>query len=201
MSKAPRHKVFLSFHHDEDERWKDRFLELFGDDIVDKSVVIGKIDDANQPVERTRQQIREEYMSEATVTVVLIGRCTWQRKHVDWEISSSFRDTKFNSRCGLMGILLPDHHDAGKGTCHPRRVPPRLADNVHGKDPYAKIYDWTSDGRTMRSWVDEAFARQEGTPPNNGRRRFRNNRSGNCAKGWPDKFVQAFEPQTLFPVS
>ena len=200
MNEPATQKVFLSYHHD-DQRWKDKFVKWFGDDIVDESVEYGDIDNENRTLEAILQEIREDYISDATVTVVLIGPCTWQRKYVDWEIVSSLRDTRSNPRCGLMGILLPNHPDARKGKYDPRRVPPRLADNVHGKDPYAKIYDWTSDGRTMRSWVDEAFARQEGTPPNNGRRRFRNNRSGNCAKGWPDKFVQAFEPRTLFRVS
>ena len=200
MYEARRRKVFLSYHHD-DQDWKDRFVELYRDDIIDKSVEDGDINNANLLVETIRQKIRDEFIRDATVTVVLIGRCTWQRKHVDWEISSSFRDTKFNSRCGLMGILLPNHPDARKGKYDPRRVPPRLADNVHGKDPYAKIYDWTSDSLAMRRWIHEAFKRRKGAPPNNGRNRFRNNRSDDCAKGWPDKFVQEFGPQTLFRVS
>ena len=48
------------------------------------------------------------------MTIVLIGPCTWQRKHVDWEIGASLRKTRKNSRCGLLGILLPNHPDYKK---------------------------------------------------------------------------------------
>ena len=34
-----------------------------------------------------RQKIRDEYIRDATVAIVLIGPRTWQRKHVDWEHS------------------------------------------------------------------------------------------------------------------
>ena len=66
--------------------------------------------------ETIRQQIRDNFIRDATVTVVLIGPCTWQRKHVDWEIGSSLRKTKRNSRCGLLGILLPNHPNFGERT-------------------------------------------------------------------------------------
>ena len=88
---------------------------MMGDDIVDKSVEDGDIDDDNLATETIRQKIRDDFIADATVTVVLIGPCSWQRKHVDWEIGSSLRDTKKNSRCGLLGILLPNHPDFGPG--------------------------------------------------------------------------------------
>lgn len=53
------------------------------------------------------QQIRENYLSDSTVTIVLIGKETWKRKYVDWEISASIRNTQKNPRSGLIGILLP----------------------------------------------------------------------------------------------
>jgi hypothetical protein len=34
------------------------------------------------------RRIREEYLEDSTVTMVLIGRRTWARKFVDWEIQS-----------------------------------------------------------------------------------------------------------------
>ena len=113
QQQSPRHKVFVSYHHD-DQTYKDRFVRAMGADIVDHSVADGDIDDTNVAVDTVRQKIRDEFIAEATVTVVLIGPCTWQRKHIDWEIGSSLRDTKNNPRCGLLGILLPNHPDSGK---------------------------------------------------------------------------------------
>lgn len=85
MYEPPRHKVFISFHH-EDQSYKDSFADLMENDIVDHSVDDGDIDDDNLSTETIRQKIRDDFIRDATVTVVLIGRCTWQRKHVDWEI-------------------------------------------------------------------------------------------------------------------
>ena len=205
----PRHKVFVSFHHDEDQAYKDLFVLMMGDDIVDKSVEDGDIDD-RLPTERMRQKIRDDFIADATVTIVLIGPCTWQRKYVDWEIGSSLRDTKLNSRCGLLGILLPNHSDFRKRTYTSHLIPPRLADNCKGDDRFACIYGWPgpkeisvrdlellkngyiSDetrrfGDTIRAWIHYAFERRdEMPPPNNSRPQFAHNRSGDCSDGWKD---------------
>ena len=51
--------------------------------MVSKSVQIGDID-SNLPTERIRQKIRDEYLRDSTVTIVLIGSETWKRKHIDY---------------------------------------------------------------------------------------------------------------------
>ena len=188
MPQTPRHKVFISFHHD-DQKYKDRFVQMMEGDVVDKSVEDGDIDDQNIKTETIRRRIRDDFIADATVTVVLIGPCTWQRKHADWEISSSLRDTEKNPRCGLLGILLPNHPNFRSGTFNRRLIPPRLADNCEGDDPYAGIYRWsgsTNEVNRVRQWIHQAFQRRDGTPPNNGRNQFRHNKSGSYSKGWQD---------------
>lgn len=180
---TPRHRTFISFHH-EDQQYKDNFVQMLGDDIVDESVSDGDIDDDNLSTERIRQIIRDKFIRDATVTVVLIGPCTWQRKHVDWEIGSSLRETRLNSRCGLLGILLPNHWDYAKEQYSPRLIPPRLADNSTVDNPYALIYDWSNNSSEIRRWIHAAFERRSGTPPTNNRTQFKNNRSGDCYDGW-----------------
>ena len=211
----PRHKVFVSFHHD-DQKYKDLFVRVMGNDMVDESVGDGDIDD-RLPTDRMRQIIRDKFIRDASVTVVLIGPCTWQRKYVDWEIGSSLRKTDKNPRCGLLGILLPNHPDFGTGKYHPCLIPPRLADNCKGSNPFACIYSWpgaqeiidlalhnpdrvrmsaidlaflSEETRrfkdTIRSWIHHAFERRNGTPPDNSRDQFARNRSGNCLDGWKD---------------
>ena len=32
------------------------------------------------------RRIRELYLKDSTVTIVLIGKCTWARRSIDWEI-------------------------------------------------------------------------------------------------------------------
>ena len=184
MPQTPRHKVFISFHQD-DQKYKKRFAQMMKGNVVDKSVEDGDIDDQNVKTTTIRQKIRDEFIADATVTVVLIGPCTWQRKHVDWEIGSSLRDTEKNPRCGLLGILLPKHPDFGKEEYDPHLIPPRLADNCEGDDPYACLYDWNSQAVDIRQWIHRAFKRRKRTPdPNNKSQQFRRNRRGKCSKGW-----------------
>ena len=84
---------------------------MMGEYIVDKSVVTGDITDLGLPLDEVRRRIRGECIADATVTVPLIGRCNWHRRHVDWEIAASLVDTPHNDRCGLLGIRLPTHTD------------------------------------------------------------------------------------------
>ena len=138
MTTVPRHKVFISYHHYNDEYYKDLFCKWLGSDFVNKSVEDGDIN-PYVAIETVRQKIRDNFIADATVTVVLVGKCTWQRKHVDWEIGSSLRNTKFNPRCGLLGILLPTHYDFGRVNDCLRRIPPRLADNCNSLGSFGRI--------------------------------------------------------------
>ena len=189
MPQTKRPNVFISFHHD-DQKHKDCFVQMMKGDVVDKSVKDRNIDDQNMRTATIRQKIRDNFIADATVTVVLIGPCTWQRKHVDWEIGSSLRKTKKNPRCGLLGILLPNHPDFGKEEYEPRLIPPRLADNCKGDAPYARIYRWPgspNEVNRVRQWIHRAFKRRKKTPdPDNSREQFSRNRKGKCSAGWRD---------------
>ena len=178
-----RHKVFVSYYHKEDQKYRERFESLFARDFditVSKSVNIGDID-PNLATETVRQKIRDEYISDATVTIVLVGAHTWQRKHVDWEISSSLRDTQHNPRCGLLGILLPTYpgYSVRKSVqkYYTNTIPPRLYDNIQCN--YAEIYPWTKNPKDVSSWIDKAFKRRDqDPPPDSSRDLFAKNRSG-----------------------
>ncbi len=180
-AKIPRHKTFISFH-EKDKRYRDLLVRMLDGNVVDKSVHDEDIDDTGLKTSTVRRIIRDDHIADASVTVVLIGPNTWRRKHVDWEIGSSIRKTKKNSRCGLLGILLPNHPDYHKPIYASGNIPPRLADNCRGEDPYAKIYRWEDLNKPgvkakVRRWIDEAYKRRDGTPPNNAREAFGKNRS------------------------
>lgn len=175
-----RHKVFVSYHHANDQHYRNQFENLFTniyDIMVSKSVQIGDIDPYT-PTERIRQIIRDNYLHDSTVTVVLIGTETWKRKHVDWEIGSSILDTKHNHRSGLLGILLPTYqHPNGDSTKYnPYTIPPRLHDNI--QCGFAKIYNWSNNPYEVQGWIHEAFQRRNRITPNNSFPNFVNNRSG-----------------------
>ena len=188
MAGRRRRTVFVSYHHREDQEYKDRFVRMMNDHIVDKSVDTGDIIDRGLPVDEVRRRVRDEYIAEATVTVVLIGRCTWQRKHVDWEISASLIDTPHNDRCGLLGIRLPTHTDFRDAECNPRLIPPRLANNCMGNDPFAMIRRWSgseNEVNRVRQWIEEAFSRRRRQPdPDNTYPLYADNRHTDCSRGW-----------------
>ena len=188
MARSRRRRVFVSYHHEEDQRYKDRFVRMMNDYMVDKSVDTNDIIDQGLRSDEIRRRIRDEYIAEATVTVVLIGRCTWRRKHVDWEISASLIDTPHNERCGLLGILLPTHPDLGAAEYNPHLIPPRLAANCGGSDPFAAVRRWSgSENEVNRicQWIDEAFSRRRRQPDaNNSYPLFTHNRRTDCSRGW-----------------
>jgi MTH538 TIR-like domain (DUF1863). len=172
-----RHKVFVSYHHDNDQYYRDVFENLFAgyyDIMVSKSVQIGDIG-FNLNTETIRQKIRDEYLRDSTVTVVLIGTQTWQRKHVDWEIGSSIRDTEFNPRSGLLGIFLPTY-PLTNNNFDPYKIPPRLYYNY--ECGFAKLYKWSQNPDEVQGWIHEAFENRNKINPDNSYPSFSNNRSG-----------------------
>ena len=172
-----RHKVFVSFHHANDVAHKTIFELRFGNAfgvIVPGSPGLGDID-PDLPDETIRQKIRDEYLRDTSVTVVLIGKETWKRKHVDWEISSSIRQTKHSPRSGLLGLILPSHPDYGRDTFDPGRVPARLAANL--ECGYAAIYDWSNSAEKVQDRVHDAYLHKSRVDPDNSLPLFRRNRS------------------------
>ncbi len=191
MADNNRHKVFISFHHGEPlsdpycgQKYKERFERLFSlhyDTIISKSVQDGDIKDGIT-TETTRQKIRDEYIADATVTIVLVGPETWKRKHVDWEISSSIRDTVKNPRCGLIGILLPTYQDYNQqaNTFNQYTIPPRLWDNK--KNGFASIHVWNENPTIVQGWIHDAFLRRDKIIPDNSYPSFSNNRPSDQKK-------------------
>jgi len=138
-------------------------------------VEIGDID-PNHKTDTIRRKIRDEYLRDSSVTIVLVGSSSWQRKHIDWEISSSIRDTQFNPRSGLIGILLPTHPDYQRKKYNPYIIPPRLHFNL--KNAFAKLYDWNTNPLTVQNWIHEAFERRTKMVPDNSYPLYVNNRTG-----------------------
>lgn len=173
-----KHNVFVSYHHANDQYYRNQFENLFSNTyniMVSKSVQIGDIN-PNLATETIRQKIRDEYLRDSTVTVVLIGSETWKRKHVDWEIGSSIRQTQYNSRSGLIGILLPSYPRYDMSKYNPYTIPPRLYDNI--QCDFAKIYNWDNNPNAVQQWIHEAFERRNKINPDNSFPSFVNNRSG-----------------------
>ena len=153
MGTGVKHKVFISYHHKRDSYYKERFEELFGDIFILKSVNDGDIDSDNSD-DYIKRLIQEDYLSDSSVLIVLVGLATKCRKHVDWEISAAL-NKKVGGHSGLLALCIPDNPDHPGKTYNSNNIPKRLGDNLTSK--YAKYYDWTESEKSIKAWVETAF--------------------------------------------
>ena len=104
------HKIFISYHHNNDQDCKERLIEFSED--------FGDIPD-DWSDEAIRKKIRDEYLRDSTVTILLAGTETKKRKHIDWELYSSMIDGTVNKKSGILVINLPSvscsHYRAAHG--------------------------------------------------------------------------------------
>lgn len=151
---ATRHKCFVSYHvRDIDE--VTAFLDAYATEFIPRSVGVTEEDDfvGSTDDEYIKRRIREKYLTDSTVTIVLLGSCTWSRKFVDWELSSSLRNDSVNRRSGLLAIPLPSRNNTAT-------LPARVRDNwVQGdsKASYAAYRSYPSSKSQLRAGIEEAF--------------------------------------------
>lgn len=157
LARETRHKCFISYHHDDEEEVRD-FIQRFDHN---RDILIANGIGASMPgdiinstnSEYIKQQIRSKYMRYTTVTIVLIGRETWKRRFVDWEIAASLRNTINSSASGLVGINLPSA-DSAPGTL----MPARLSDNVDGSKGYARWWKYPTSAQSLANMIEEAYS-------------------------------------------
>lgn len=149
----PKRKTFISFYH-KDDIFRELFEKLTSDIITNKSVLSGAIKDDNS-ADYIKHLIQDGYLSDTSVVICLVGPNTKHRKHVDWEISGGLDYKVGNTHAGLIGILLQNHPDYGKGKCDNDNLPKRLAANA--KSGYAKIINWSLDTRLLQDIIEDSF--------------------------------------------
>lgn len=157
-------RCFISYHH-ADQAEVDRFIRTFdhdhqvfvarglgqemGQDIID-----------SQDTDYVMRAIRERYLHGTSVTIVLLGRCTWARRYVDWEIQASLRQSASSPPNGLLGVKLPSF-----GGIFPNRFdlnlisPERRALGV--TDCYARHMDYPESVHALASAVEASYWRRE----------------------------------------
>lgn len=108
METIKSHRVFICYHHENDQWYKEQLIKKAKKEglFIDWSVGIGDIQEGWGD-KKIRIFIRDNYLIDSRVTIVLVGRETRGRKHIDWEIRSSMYDGKVNRKSGIIAILLP----------------------------------------------------------------------------------------------
>ena len=101
-------KAFISYHHKNDQPYREHlsYLANVCGAFDDQSVEVGEIDES-YPSQSIRRFIRDNYLRDTEVTILLCGTETRFRKHVDWELKSSMIDGAINCRSGILVIDLP----------------------------------------------------------------------------------------------
>ena len=147
-----KHKVFISYHHANDQAFKEELLRLnelhglFIDASVDTADIDESLDD-----DAIRQKIRDDYLKDSTVTIVLAGKGTKRRKHVDWEIYSSMYNGKVNKQSGVLVINLPDtdctYYTAAHGDDEKRKIYPENTSwtSISNRNEYESCYPCLPD--------------------------------------------------------
>lgn len=183
-----KHKVFISYHHENDENYKKALLELneLHELFIDASVDTGDIDE-NLDDDAIRQKIRDDYLKDSTVTIVLVGIETKNRKHIDWEIYSSMFDGSVNKQSGILIIHLPSaesayytasHGDDEKSIVYPENsswvsittraeyerrypyAPARIIDNLLKEKAKVSVTNWsrvTKDIEKLRFLINATY--------------------------------------------
>lgn len=116
------HKCYISFKEEdvdfkvEIQKWKEQNKV----DMIDKSL--------NTPIDSDDEdyimrKIREDYLSDSTVTIFLIGSYSsedlgWEeQKYIKRELQASLYNGEGNTRSGMLGVVLPQvYDDIYKGT-------------------------------------------------------------------------------------
>ena len=95
-------------------------------------------------------QIRQKFLQDSTVTIVLMGTCTHSRRYVDWEVKASLQQGQSLPN-GLLAICLPSLGDNA-------HLPNRIYDNW-SKDGsgYVQFISTPSSAQQFGDWIETAF--------------------------------------------
>jgi hypothetical protein len=98
-------------------------------------------------------QIRQRYIGDASVTLLLMGTCTHSRRYVDWELKATLRQGESLPH-GLFAILLPS---AKIGDRFPT-LPDRFNNNYVTGDRrcYARYHYPPSSAAELDEWIEDA---------------------------------------------
>ena len=150
-----KRKVFISYHRG-DRAEVDAFINKWANVegvFIPKALGVYDNEDfiISENPEYIMNQIRSRFLGDSTVTIVLIGTCTHNRRYVDWELKTSLRRGSYTPN-GVMGIILPS---SGANAY----LPPRLKDNwiKEHTNCYARYWVAPSSADQLGLWIEDAY--------------------------------------------
>lgn len=147
-----RRKVFIS-HFKGDRLEVDAFIKQFSTVFIPKVLGANDNDDFinSTDTDYVMKRIREKYLEDSTVTIVLLGSCTHSRRYIDWEIKSSLRQGQYTPN-GLLCILLPSQGNSAF-------LPPRMVANWTSDEAncYARYRAYPESQSELSTWIEDAY--------------------------------------------
>ena len=159
-------RVFVSYHHKLDQAYYDSLsramsgtYSLVSDNSLDRT-----IDSDN--VGYVMRQIREQFLTGTSCTIVLCGLETPVRKYVDWEILATLQ-----KQHALVGLKLPQLPIVNDGCAKPGR----LQDNIDsGYAVWGHYSNAIADPSHLAALVHSAREKPKRLIDNRRQRRLRN---------------------------
>lgn len=181
------HKTFISYHHRLDQDLKDEIttIGVDGGEFIDKSVMEGDIN-TTLPEENIMRKIRENFIQDSTVVLVIVGEETAIRPYINSEIQAALWG---NNPTGLICVVRDELYDRiyNENTCDiegcrcgkpllvqtdefKKKIPYLINENhsvlEHGvstfphfenSDAYCSIYPYSTFKNNMEQIIDEAY--------------------------------------------
>lgn len=186
------HKTFISYHHKNEQDLKDEIVKKGGDkgDFMDKSVEDGDIEPGLSE-DTIMRKIKNDYLKDSSVVVVLIGEETSKRPYVNSEIQAALWG---DNKCGLIGVVRDEIYDSiytsticsnngcncGVSLNSPTpdfmdKIPFLVKENQYilekgestaphfnNSSAYCSIYKYSTFLGNMEKYIDEAFSKRSG---------------------------------------
>ena len=163
---------------------RQTYLSFDPDDIDEVEAFINEFDNLDghalrRPLERLEEDIvkgadkhevidkmRERYLKDSVVTLLLLGPCTYTRRSVDLELLASLHNPgdamadpgESPMPNGLLAVMLPSYSSQG--------FPDRLNANLQvpretRTEPYAKVIAYPEDKDALAEAIEDAYAARE----------------------------------------
>lgn len=111
-------KIYISCYENNDRDFKEKIIELNNirngtifnlinsheSDIQKEILLLNNTGDDKSFIER----IRNKYLRDADVVILLVGLETKKRKTVDWELKAAMTETNLFSKSGILIVYLPE---------------------------------------------------------------------------------------------
>lgn len=130
-----KHKTFISFRNPEAAEYKDRLIKLNDSYNIFEDYSIGKGDIERSDFktdEAIRQVIIQDWISGASVTILLVTSNMSESKFIDWEMQATMSDNLSNSKMGLLCIFLPGTKNIKSLNCNTGNKYQDLVKNIVG---------------------------------------------------------------------